>query len=96
MTIPTPNGPQSEAASPKTGTPDWITCNGCDNRWTGLRTCHCSACHRTFTGLSAFDLHRRYDHCADPTNCGLVIVHKRHWTGWGWPDSGRIRPGSVG
>jgi len=23
----------------------------------GLRTCHCAACHETFTGVTAFDAH---------------------------------------
>ena len=27
-----------------------ITCARCDNWWTGLQSCHCGACHRTFTG----------------------------------------------
>ena len=34
-----------------------ITCARCDNWWTGLQSCHCGACHRTFTGVYAFDMH---------------------------------------
>ncbi len=34
------------------------TCSGCDNTWTGSRTCHCSSCHRTFAGVDLFDRHR--------------------------------------
>lgn len=33
-------------------------CGGCENTWTALGACHCSVCHRTFVGLSAFDAHR--------------------------------------
>lgn len=36
----------------------------------GLSTCHCAACHRTFTSPSAFGLHQRFDAgqvtCLDP------------------------------
>lgn len=36
-----------------------FTCGGCDTRWTGFNRCHCSGCHRTFSGLALFDAHRR-------------------------------------
>jgi hypothetical protein len=26
---------------------------------TGLNMCHCAGCHRTFTSISAFDMHQR-------------------------------------
>jgi len=38
-------------------------CNGCVNRWGGHGTCHCAKCHRTFTGLTAFDKHRKNGVC---------------------------------
>lgn len=42
---------------------------GCDFG-SGLGTCHCAGCHRTFTSISAFDLHQRIDGgrnvCLDP------------------------------
>ncbi len=49
-----------------------ITCGGCDNTWTGMSFCHCSAqsCHRTFGGLEMFDRHRRGGQCADPSDWG--------------------------
>lgn len=63
----------------------WTTCSGCDNKWTGLSTCHCAGCHRTFTGITAFDHHRVGGKCVDPAERGLVPAVRRHWTGWGWP-----------
>ena len=44
------------------------TCNGCNAEWGGSLTCHCSAegCHRTFTGIQAFDRHRVRGKCVDP------------------------------
>lgn len=53
-----------------------ITCGGCDNTWTGLSFCHCSAapvsspCHRTFSSLTMFDRHRVGGRCADPADWG--------------------------
>ena len=53
-----------------------IRCFGYDTGWTGLRTCHCAAggCHRTFTGIGAFDKHRQDGRCLDLTSVGLVPV----------------------
>jgi hypothetical protein len=38
---------------------------------TGLKACHCAACHRTFTSVEAFDRHRQGDYdarsCLDPS-----------------------------
>lgn len=31
----------------------------CGTHWTGSNTCHCAACHRTFTSPAAFTRHRR-------------------------------------
>lgn len=33
-------------------------CGKCPARWDGAKFCHCDTCHRTFTAVSAFDLHR--------------------------------------
>lgn len=38
----------------------------CGANWGGYNRCHCSACHRTFSGLTYFDMHRRYGKCVDP------------------------------
>ncbi|WP_208630415.1 FDXHR family putative zinc-binding protein [Amycolatopsis kentuckyensis] len=44
------------------------TCGGCDSTWASLNYAHCAAtdCHRTFSGIGYFDLHRRGGVCADP------------------------------
>lgn len=53
-----------------TNAPIEYTCGGCPIRWTGLSTCHCSGCHRTFGGVSLFDSHRSvagpHGSCRDP------------------------------
>ncbi|AEJ92194.1 hypothetical protein OPTIMUS_138 [Mycobacterium phage Optimus] len=47
-------------------------CARCDARWGGVRTAHCGSCHETFSGLSAFEIHRAGSHskgryCLDPS-----------------------------
>lgn len=61
------------------------TCVGCDNRWSGHRTAHCSVCHLTFTGVEAFDQHRHYGKCHHPVERGLTI-NNRSYECWGFPD----------
>lgn len=78
------------------------TCGGCDATWTGLGAAHCAArgCHRTFTGVSAFDKHRSrkyrevdgrrvlvrdYGQCHDPGEDGMVLNDRGQW---GMPDDG--------
>lgn len=34
---------------------------------------HCSACHRTFGGVSGFDRHRRGGVCLDPEGLGMTL-----------------------
>lgn len=41
-------------------------CGGCQSTWGGLKICHCSACHRTFSVLLHFDAHRVRGKCQDP------------------------------
>lgn len=71
-------------------------CAGCDNRWGGLNTAHCAACHRTFTSPTAFDKHRAGKftddtrHCEDPASVGLVDA-ARAYPCWGQP-SGEYDP----
>ena len=33
---------------------------------------HCSACHRTFGGVTGFDAHRREGACLDPSGLGMA------------------------
>ncbi|WP_040160502.1 FDXHR family putative zinc-binding protein [Mobilicoccus massiliensis] len=43
-----------------------IITHSCGSRWTDKRTAHCAACHRTFGGTRAFEMHRKNLTCADP------------------------------
>lgn len=67
-----------------------IGTNCCDARWGGLKTCHCSACHNTFTSITAFDKHRTGSHalsertCLEPSAVGLVLTG-RDYPCWGAP-----------
>ena len=54
-------------------------CNGCDKRWGGQLTCHCAACHETFTTVSNFDKHRHYEKCKPPQSRGLVVGARGLW-----------------
>jgi hypothetical protein len=64
--------------------PSLIVC-GCGSHWTGLSACHATCCHRTFSGISAFDQHRLRGHCCDPESHGLAPISRAHWSGWGYP-----------
>jgi hypothetical protein len=59
------------------------TCS-CGARWSGTNTCHCgnTGCHRTFTGLSAFDRHRSGGTCNDPAALGMAIAPGRAYEAW--------------
>lgn len=64
--------PQNSSSAPKKGTTGLCnTCKGCEASWTGLKMCHCGACHRTFSTVRLFDKHRSPvgDHgsCKDPS-----------------------------
>jgi len=54
------------------------TCNTCGTQWrqSGNRTGHCSGCHRTFSGIAAFDAHQTVPEgrivCRDP---GTLTTH---------------------
>lgn len=65
-------------------------CAKCHARWGGLNTSHCSGCHITLTGLTAFDKHRSGSHsqgtrhCLSPEKVGLVDAG-RAYPCWGLP-----------
>lgn len=66
------------------------SCGGCEARWGGRRTCHCATCHRTFTGLTAFDHHGpgRCGHLeGDPPGLAVIRVSGNQQV-WGLPDTG--------
>lgn len=84
--------PPTGAQNGKSGPSQPIACGTCGAIWTGLIACHCSGCHETFTGLSAFDIHRVGGQCCDPAAIvnkkgehRLVRVDKPHWSGWACP-----------
>ena len=49
---------------------DLITCGGCDRTWTATAAAHCAACHRLFSAVGLFDMHRstagEHGSCLDP------------------------------
>lgn len=57
-------------------------CAGCDSRWGGLGRAHGSCCHRTYSGITAFDAHRKGGVCNLPGDVGLV---RRDDGIWGYP-----------
>lgn len=85
-----PESPPTARRERKTSPPALIACSGCDSKWSGIAVCHCSGCHRTFTSISAFDIHRtRAGECLDPATVvnlkgepRLVPVDKPTWSGW--------------
>lgn len=80
--------------------PNATTCARCQKWWGGLNTGHCTGCHQTFTGITAFDRHRTGSHardtrtCLDPAEVGLVESDRAYpcwanpgnWTGPGSDD----------
>jgi hypothetical protein len=76
-------------------------CGTCHSWWTGQLTSHCSGCHRTFTGLTAFDAHRDGNHangtrhCVDPATLtdskgqpAPLVDAGRSYPCWGYPSDG--------
>lgn len=63
----------------------------------GTSRCHCSSCHRTFSGVSAFDVHHVLGGpgitCLDPARRGLVSREAGGQQVWGWPER---EPGWAG
>lgn len=53
------------------------------HRWAGSRTCHCPTCHRSFSGVTHFDRHRRNGQCLDPHSVGLTLLAGRNFDCWG-------------
>jgi hypothetical protein len=59
----------------------------CGARWSGLGTAHCARCCNTFSGVSAFDDHRKDGACLDPATVGLSILDGRAYQCWGKPQT---------
>lgn len=50
---------------------------------------HCSACHHTFSGITAFDRHRRAGACLSPLTIGLHADRRGVWRHPGPDDTQR-------
>lgn len=53
-------------------------CQGCPRIWTGLAEAHCSECHRHFTSVKPFDIHRDQFRCIDPVRLRRLFPTQRH------------------
>jgi hypothetical protein len=55
----------------------------CGARWWGERACHCEGCHEVFTGVEAFENHRRGlangRYCVFPDALGLTRDSRGWW-----------------
>jgi hypothetical protein len=67
-------------------------CGSCPRLWTGYAEAHCSACHRHFGSVKAFDSHRGGDACHNPNrlrdqqgNHKLVEQHRSSGLVWVFP-----------
>jgi hypothetical protein len=69
-----------------------FTCQKCGGAWCGLKTCHCTVCHQTFTTVTGFDRHRTGPagdrRCITPEQAGLVLMG-RDYPCWGIPGAER-------
>ena len=59
----------------------------CGATWGGLSTCHCAGCCMTFSGLTAFDAHRKGGACLTPGDAKLVDSG-RDYVCFGFPGTG--------
>ena len=48
------------------------SCRTCGRKWTGMKECHCTACHRHFSTVRNFDAHMKRGRCVDP-----LTLHQR-------------------
>ncbi len=65
----------------------------CGARWSGANACHCGACHQhTFTGVAAFDRHRRRGIRNNPADVGLVRAAGRAFEAWTFPTDAEETP----
>lgn len=67
----------------------------CGARWSGSNTCHCGTCHGTFSGVEAFDHHRKSGTCRDPRDVGLTLVAGRAYECWGHTPNAPVEEGPA-
>lgn len=67
--------------------PGMTMCTKCLAQWGGMNTCHCTACHQTFSGITAFSAHRLgYTEgpkrprggCQTMEDAGLVLADRKY------------------
>jgi len=63
-----------------------IAC-ACGAKWTGTGRCHCGSCHKLYSGLTAFDAHRKGGECLLPGDAGLVKGEDGVWRSPSDPDA---------
>lgn len=68
----------TEAPQNSTLSAGMAICGRCRAQWGGLNTCHCAGCHRTFTGITAFDHHRKGGECQHPNDIGLKLTDRKY------------------
>ncbi len=59
-----------------------MRCRQCGKDWSGLKMCHCSRCHRTFSTLAVFDAHQPAStgwDCQDPAKNKFVTDDRGIW-----------------
>lgn len=60
------------------------TCGGCASTWTGHRPAHCGTCHRTFSTVANFDLHRspegEHGMCLSPEDIPHLELRNGMWS----------------
>jgi hypothetical protein len=59
----------------------------CGATWGGMNTAHCAGCCTTWTGVTAFDTHRKGGVCATPESIGMVQTG-RDYPCYGLPSDG--------
>lgn len=61
----------------------------CGAWWTGAGRAHCGGCHETFSGITAFDLHRsqagEHGTCRAPADVGLEVAERPYGPLWRSP-----------
>jgi hypothetical protein len=65
-------------STPNPGPSRIASCGGCAAQWSGLERAHCSACHETFSSVTAFTRHRQptrtRGRCLSPLEVGLSLI----------------------
>ena len=89
QTAGTPPGDPGASPRVRVRTPENPLPHSCaqGHRWAGSLTCHCSVCHRSFSGVKHFDRHRRGGVCLDPAEIGLSLLVGRAFDCWGVPEA---------